>query len=290
MTKRTWTWAHAIALTAVLLMTVGVASAADGEWISDEGKLHKLSGNAMFISADGGDADRFDLSEMRDGETRTFGVGARAVTVSRRGDVATISRSASGKEVSTIDIACDLDEDTCTVLTFADDPEKVMVAIEKERVCVNGEGDCDAHTGEWVHDDGAHVIVEIDCDGDECDELQHLQLEEIHEGMGSFIVKSDGAEGTLNRVMIKRMAEGGEDGHNVFVQRVGGESAAAQRQLHRVHMNSTMLRCPEGDATLSVTKEEAEETFLCPKHSTPLEKVEHSQRSRVIHVESKRDK
>jgi hypothetical protein len=273
----------------MLLMTVGVASAADGEWVSNDGKVHKLSGNAMFISEDGGDADRFDLSEMRDGETRTFGVGARAVTVSRRGDVATISRSNSGGDVSKIDIACNLGEDTCTVVTFADDPEKVMVAIEKERVGVNGEGDCDAHPGEWMHEDGAHVIVEIDCDGEECDELQNLQLDEIHEGLSSFVVKSDRMEGDLNRVLIKRMTEGGEDGHNVFVQRLG-EGSAVQRKLHRVHMNSTMLRCPEGDATLSVTKEEAEETFLCPKHSTPLEKVEQRQRSRVIHVESKQDK
>lgn len=290
MIKRSWKRTSWLAFAAALLLTCGVASAADGQWVSDDGNIHKIHGSAMFISSDGGDAERFDLSELRDGETRTFGIGDRAVTVSRRGDLATISRTGSGDDVSTIDISCSLEEDTCTVLTFADDPEKVMVAIEKERVCVNGEGDCDPHMGEWVHDSGAHVIVEIDCDGEDCDDLQQLKLEELHEGMGSFVVKTDDTIGMQNRVMIRRNGDLDGEGHNVFVQRVGDHDGTLQRKLHRVQTNTTMLRCSEGDATLSVSKEEADDTFLCPKHSTPLEKVEHNHGTRVIRVETKKDK
>ena len=37
--------------------------------------------------------------------------------------------------------------------------------------------------------------------------------------------------------------------------------------------DSVLLRCTEGDATITVKKEEAKDTFLCPKHSTPMEPV-----------------
>ena len=34
-----------------------------------------------------------------------------------------------------------------------------------------------------------------------------------------------------------------------------------------------VLRCPEGDTTMRVDLDEADETYLCPKHSLPLEKL-----------------
>ena len=33
------------------------------------------------------------------------------------------------------------------------------------------------------------------------------------------------------------------------------------------------LRCPEGDSTIHVDKEEAGDVFLCPKHSVPMEQI-----------------
>ena len=35
-----------------------------------------------------------------------------------------------------------------------------------------------------------------------------------------------------------------------------------------------LLRCPEGDARITVEEDEAAQVFLCPKHSVPMERVE----------------
>jgi len=45
------------------------------------------------------------------------------------------------------------------------------------------------------------------------------------------------------------------------------------------------LRCPEGDTTMRVKKEEVDEVFLCPKHSLPLEKAPSKGRVHRIKVE-----
>ena len=47
------------------------------------------------------------------------------------------------------------------------------------------------------------------------------------------------------------------------------------------------LRCPEGDTTMRVEKTEAEDVFLCPKHSVPLEKVKTKGRVHEIKVRTK---
>ena len=246
-----------------LMVVAGTAVAEEGgQWVTAKGKVHKLDGSAQAIFVTDENAERFNLSDLNDGETRIFGAGARAVTVSRSGDEAQISRTSSGDDVSAIDIVCQLDTDNCTVMTFPDDPEKVMVAIEKERVCVNGEGDCDLDFDQMGVHGEAHVIVEIDCDGEDCDELHTMELDELHEGLGTFVVETEDVQNQgQQRIMVKRMAPGASGHHG----------------LQRVHSNRTMLRCTHGDATLTVSLEEADDTFLCPKHSTPMEKVEHGQ-------------
>ena len=249
-----------------LVLVSGIALAADGTWVAADGNVHQLRhGKAMFFSEDG--AERFDLSELRDGETRTFGSGARAVTVSRSGDSVTISRTESGDDVSVIDVTCDVNQDSCTVLTFPDDPEKVMIAIEKERVCVNGEGDCDFSGGIAA---AGHIVVDIDCEGEDCPELhglQELQLGEFHQ---KLIVEALGSEdGEPSRIVIRRIGEGPGNDDNVFVTRSG----SICETIHTAHGDQVVLRCAEGDATITVDREEAGDTFLCPKHSTPMERV-----------------
>jgi len=239
-----------------MVLCTGVVFAGEGgTWVADSGKVHQLRhGNAVFVSDE--DAERFDLSELRDGETRVFGSGPRAVTATRSGDSVSLTRASSGDDVSRIDVNCEIESDTCTVLTFPSEPDKVMVAIEKERVCVNGEGDCD-HAFGTVSAMG-HVVVDIDCDGDEdCESIHTMKLDEmlLDEKNNTFTVDVEalaGDEGEPSRIVIRRTGVGGE-GDNVG--------------------NQVMLRCSEGDATITVEKDEAEETFLCPKHSTPMVKV-----------------
>jgi hypothetical protein len=260
-----------------LLVVSGAAIAGEGgTWVADSGEVHQLHhGNAVFVSDE--NAERFDLSELRDGETRVFGSGPRAVTATRNGDLVSLARSSSGDDVSRVDVSCSIGSDTCTVLTFPSEPDKVMIAIEKERVCVNGEGDCDHAFGSFTT--GEHVVVDIDCDGEDCENIHALHLDEmmLDQMNNTFTVDVEalaGDEGEPSRIVIRR--SGGGDGEgNVWV--TGGPHGVRGH-----HGDKVMLRCSEGDATITVDKAEAEQTFLCPKHSTPMEKV--SGRPSGIHV------
>ena len=127
-----------VAMVAVLFTSL--VSAGDAEWVTDENQTIEFHAHAdaMFFDESG---ESFDLGELRDGETRTFGEGQKQVTVTRVGDVVTIVRDESGENFKT-EIQCDTGRDTCQVITFSDDPEKVMIMIQKTRECVNGVGDC----------------------------------------------------------------------------------------------------------------------------------------------------
>jgi len=264
----------------VLVLAAGSAGAGEGKWVSDSGKVHVVrGGNAVFVSDD--NAERFNLSDLADGETRTFGSGFKAVTVSRSGDEASITRKGSGDDVSAIDITCSLDEDTCTVLTFPDEPEKVMVAIEKERICADGVGDCDMSFHEG-HGEG-HVVVDIDCDAEDCNEFRTMHLNGLAELHNTFTVEATADGDEPSRIVIRRVGDPGAKEDNVFVTKMGASAMGGLHEIRALRGDNVMLRCSEGDATIMVEKEEADDTFLCPKHSTPMEQVKgHGSGVRVI--------
>jgi len=272
-----------LALASLVLVMAAVSTpAGEGTWVSDSGQVHAIrGGNAVFVTED--DAERFDLSDLADGETRTFGSGPRAVTVSRSGSEATITRRASGDDVSAIEITCQLNDDTCTVLTFPSDPDKVMVAIEKERTCLDGAGDCDFSLAGGE----GHIVVDIDCDGDDggdCNEIHTMQLEGLAELHKNFTVETtDDEGGASSRIVIRRIGGDGAKEDSVFVTRAGTSVLGGMHRMHALHGDSVMLSCSEGDATIMVAKDEAEDTFLCPKHSTPMEQVKGPGTLRVIH-------
>lgn len=270
---------------ASLMLVLAAAStpAEEGTWVTSSGQVHAIHGSkAFFVSND--DAERFDLADLRDGETRTFGSGPGAVTVSRSGDEATITRVGSGDDVSTIDITCRLNDDTCTVLTFPNDPEKVMVAIEKERTCINGAGDCDFALGGGE----GHIIIDIDCDADitDCSELHAIHLQGLADLHDNFTVETED-DGNPSRIVIRRIGGIGTEEDNVFVTKIDFSSIGGMHRIHEIHGDRVMLSCSEGDATIMVEKDEADDTFLCPKHSTPMEQVKgHGSGVRVIRTRS----
>ncbi len=267
-------WTQGLAPAALALFLAGGTAPAGegGSWVGSGGEAHAIHGGKTVFVGDEG-AERFDLSALADGETRTFGAGARAVTASRKANSVSISRGGSGDEVSAIDVTCELDKDTCTVLTFPDDPEKVMIAIEKERSCVNGIGDCDVAVGEGVPA-GAHVVVDIDCEGDDCGEFQTLHLDGLSGLENVFEIEAgDGDGGEASRIVIRRLGTDGAKAHKVFVSAEGASAAGALARVPAPDGGKVMLRCTEGDATITVDGKEADDTFLCPKHSTPMERV-----------------
>jgi hypothetical protein len=199
------------------------------------------------------DAESFDLSDLRDGETRSFGTGDRTITATRSGEVVALSRDGSdGSDGKPFSMNCRLDSDTCEIVTN-DDGERVMVKIESHRSCHDGQGDCDdievIGLGRGLP--GSHnVWVESagDCDGPDCarsvEVLVGEALGDLHEARSMVFI-----------------GDGGDGAHGAHVIRLHDDGHAT-------------LRCPEGDATLRVEAEEADDVFLCPKHSTPMDRVE----------------
>lgn len=245
---------------AILLGCAALAASAwagDGVWVSRSGEAHELDGDhAVFFSDDG--AVEFDLADLADGETRIIGSGVKQVSVTRNGDEATIFRAARGNE-SELSITCRLGSDNCKILTYDDDPEQVMIMIEKTRECVNGVGDCDDGVFGVDALDGAGsrvVIRKIHCDeAGKCDEFEDVSSAGAEGAARVLIETVDGERGGGDMVFIRRAGENG------FNFRFGDGKTVA-------------LRCPEGDTTMVVDKDEADDVFLCPKHSQPLEKVD----------------
>ena len=217
--------------TATGLLAWAAAAAGQGVWVSNDGKSHVVGVAGMHgIMIDDEGGERFDLADLRDGETRVFGRGDKQLTARRDGDEVELTRPARGKE-SALRVTCKLSSDQCSVMTFGDDPDKVVVLVEKERVCVNGEGDCDADAdidivrGFAGHGGARVIMTDLDCTDEDCEEL------------------------------------GNPDGRMKIIR------------VHTTHDGSSVsLRCPKGDTTMRVESDEADKTYLCPKHSLRLEK------------------
>ena len=244
-------WAFLLTVVAVALVAWIAALGADSVWVSSDGKTHDIHGSGHVVLFDDGAA--LDLSELADGETRVIGAGDSAITVSRSGDVATISRAAVGDRQA-LDVRCDLTRDSCKVKVLAEDPERVMVMVRRERECVNGEGDCEEPLElEGLGGDGQRIMIRkvLHCDGEEdCEKIE-------------------GAAAGAHELHIEASAGEGAEGHVMFLRSGGAEDVIVVPQG-----DSVVLRCPEGDATLRVSRAEAGQTFLCPKHATPLTRVE----------------
>jgi len=249
-----------LVLAVAAVLVAGVAAQADEQksWVSEDGHVIGLHAghDAMFVSEDG---ETFDLSDLLDGETRTFGEGDKQVSVTRTGDVVAIDRTAAGA-TGKLELKCDVSRDSCQVITFADQPEKVMIMVKKSRECIGGVGDCEATVDVAIEDldlgEGAHAIIrKVKCD----DAGNCETFEDVHGG-GEMEIIAD----------VHRAGPG-----NVMILRTDGTEA-----------DHVMLRCPEGDATVRVAKAEAGDTFLCPKHSVPMEQVEGGAFIRKFHVKT----
>ncbi len=210
------------------LLAWAAAAAGQGVWVSNDGKSHVIGTGAHAIMIDDEGGEHFDLADLRDGETRVFGRGDKQLTATRTGDEVVLSRPAHGSE-SAVRITCSVTSDDCSVVTFDDEPDKVLVVVEKTRTCVNGDGDCvaDVDIVSGLPGSGAHVVIrKIECDGEDCKDENEL-----------------------------------------------GASPMKVIRVRTPHESSHVsLRCPKGDTTMRVDSAEADNTYLCPKHSLRLEK------------------
>ena len=106
-----------LAIVALATLIVVGASADENEftWVADDGHTIDLVGHKTMFFGDDGEV--FDVSDLRDGESRTLGSGPKQVTVSRVGDDVTIVRIASDDE-DKLEINCNASQDTCKIVTF----------------------------------------------------------------------------------------------------------------------------------------------------------------------------
>ena len=110
---------------------------------------------------------------------------------------------------------CRIDRDRCQVVTFDEEPGKLMLIAKKVSTCEPGDDDCEGV-----------AVVDVD-------------VEVLGGDAHGWVHADKGVRG------LKMLGDGDE----------------------------VLLRCPERDTTMHVALDEADDTFLCPKHSVPLEKA-----------------
>jgi hypothetical protein len=176
--------------------------------------------------------DKVDLSQMRDGETRTLGKGDHTVTAVRKGDVITLTLNdgEGGKRT----LKCTVGKDSCYAMTSSDAGKSQIIVLNKSGKADKGEPVV-VHAGDG--EEGAFVFATAD--GDEGD---------------TFVVKSFG-DG-----MSWVTSEEGESLPGMKVIRVHGDGGA----VLECPEGDAMLTLKKG--------EEASGPYFCPKHNLKMEK------------------
>lgn len=203
-----------------------------------------VAADAVFFGGD--DGERFDLSELNDGETRIFEAGEKRVTALREGDVVTLEFGEGGSS------RCDLTQATCTIRTT---DSHIMLSKEVRHEC-HGD-DCDSNVFVMADDIGfgdhaqAHVMIDrISCEGDDCDDGPH-------------------------RVIVRKQCSGGDcmvahaDGNvTVDVDTMG----AGPRMMMVTPSGAMSMRwkdaddrdgCPEGSREMRYVDETNDDGYLC---------------------------
>jgi hypothetical protein len=178
---------------------------------------------------------KVDLSELKDGETRSLGKGDSAVTASRKGDVVTITYGEHDGEKKTI--TCTLGKDSCYAMTL-DGADK------------------------------AHVVV-VNKSGKEGTGADRIMIQDDSEDGKGMFVFSDGEGGPDHQVIVDAVHPGMS-----WTGSADADSLPGVKVI-RIHDDAAvMLECPEGDATLTLKKgEENSGPYFCPKHNVKMEKA-----------------
>lgn len=209
----------------VALLVLGAAAAADDPF-------------------EAGTATRQDLSDMKDGETRTFGEGKAQVTAIRKGDDIEISFPGEDGARS---LHCKAGSGSCFVTTHGDGEHGAIIVkhgttdLAQESAFVWTSEGGDGKSMAFHPEDGEReiqVIAEVDDEG----------------GEPKVTVISPGDAGAVWDVQ-----ESGAAGDGTV-------------KIIRVEIKGSVLRCPEGDTTMRVEEGDTA-TYLCPKHNVALEKA-----------------
>ena len=200
----------------------------------------------LLVAGDHEKMSNLKLEDLADGETRTFGEGDHKVTVTRTGDQLTVT----------------------------------IAGLEglhgKHVLLVDGDHGADVETGEdhllWIGEDGKVITIK----GADAD--------------GKVMIKTSGDGTEIEKeVHVIRIGEDGEkhaENITIDVMKEGGQPHVIKMisKGDHGHGDKTVLRCPEGDTTMVIDKEDAEETYLCPKHKIEMKPVVHKVVKKKVEV------
>ena len=200
--------------------------------------------------------EKVDLSDLRDGETRTLGKGDGTVTATRKGDVVTIAYGGNDGDKKTL--KCTVGKDSCYAMTVDGEGKTQMVIVDK-----SGKGGKEAD----------HIVLEAD----------HIVLREGDgEGKGVLVFAPD-EDGDASEIVIDA-----DHPDMTWVTADGGNAVAGVKVIRIRDEAVTLLECPEGDATLTLKKgEENSDPYFCPKHNVKMEKAKHPAIVKKVEVKSK---
>ena len=186
--------------------------------------------------------EKVDLSDLRDGETRTLGKGDSSMTATRKGDEITIRHGGPGGEKQTIQ--CTVGKDSCYAMAVEGDGKAQVIIVDK-----SGKGG----------KEGEHLFIQ---EGDPVGEGMMLS----GENMMLWVSKDDPAG---SNVVIDATHPG-----TCCVGADGCDAHAGVKVIKIRDEAATLLECPEGDATLSLKKgEESSGPYFCPRHNVKMEEA-----------------
>jgi hypothetical protein len=174
--------------------------------------------------------------------------------------------------------------------TFGEGDHKVTVTRNGDKLSVKIDG------MEGLH--GKHVMIgsaghDIDCDTGSGDCNLWVSEDGNVITMGSGSIGGDAHGDIEKEVHVIRIGEGGENTFTVDVEGEGGphivKMIGGMMGHHGSHGDHTVLRCEEGDTTMVLDTEEAEDVFFCPKHKTELKPVVRKVIERKFEVRTKGD-
>ncbi len=159
--------------------------------------------------------------------------------------------------------------------TFGEGDHKVTVTRKGDLLTVKIDDLEEAHGKHmlWVGEDGKVITLE----GGDADNVM-------------IKTSGDGTE-IEKEVHVIRIGEDGEkhaENITIDVMKEGGEPHVIKMisKGDHEHGDKIVLRCPEGDTTMVLDKDEAEETYLCPKHKSELQPVAHKVIKKKVEVQA----
>ena len=206
--------------------------------------------------------EKFNLADLADGESRTFGEGDHAITATRKGDEVTITLRGHGAKGGKETFACTVGKDHCYVMARGEDGKGQVVVLNKSESGKDGKKTVTTRVLTSSDSAGEQKIMVFAGDDDD-----DLVIKELEPGM-KWVTSQVDLDGESGEVVIHSDGEG-----LAVVTTDVSETEPGTKVVRIVAEGGTVLRCPEGDATLVLKKGE-EKTggpYFCPRHNLKME-------------------